>query len=97
MYIALGIMLAGVVVGRIGIGLASRMPLKKLTMGSIFLLLFLLGVAIGSNDALFDSLPVLGWQSLTIMLFCVGGSIICSRLITPFLIQKKSQSAKHAR
>lgn len=94
MYIALGIMLCGIVTGALFRRLISRKLISGLTLASIFLLLFLLGVAIGGNRQLLDSLPSLGLQAMLIMLFCVAGSIIFSVLITPLLKKGLAASQK---
>lgn len=85
MFIAIGILILGILAGRLTRSFWSAGLLSRLTMSSIFLLLFLLGTAIGSNRKLLASLPNLGLQSLVIMLCCVAGSILLSILITPFL------------
>ena len=91
MFTALGILFLGILLGRIARNLLSRPLLSRLTMASIFLLLFLLGVAIGANHELLASLPKIGLQSLGIMLCCVVGSIIVSAVITPVITGKKGQ------
>ncbi len=48
----------------------------KLTMWAIYLLLFLLGVAIGANNLIMRSLPTLGLTALIITIGGVLGSII---------------------
>lgn len=48
----------------------------KLTMWAIFLLLFLLGIAIGANDVIVKNLPVLGLKALIIALGGVLGSVL---------------------
>lgn len=96
MYIALSIMFGGFLLGRLGI---LRIPEKILNYAvffSIFLLLFLLGASIGSNGKLLKDLPRLGFEAFLLMLFCTGGSIICTWLITPFYcrLQKKKDNFK---
>ncbi len=85
MYIALGIMFAGMLVGRLLRGHVAAGIVRRLIMAAILLLLFLLGAAIGANEDLIRRLPDLGWQSLALMFFCVGGSIACAVAIRRFL------------
>lgn len=93
MYTALLIMLAGIVAGRLfGSGINAAF-LRHAVMASIFLLLFLLGSSIGANERLLSELPRLGAQSLLLMLFCTGASILCAWIITPLyfrLARKKT-------
>lgn len=92
MYIALAIMFAGILAGRLLRRHLLGPLLGRLTMVSILLLLFLLGVAIGGNNHLLESLPRLGWQAIILMLFCVIGSIIFSVLATPFVKPAATES-----
>lgn len=48
----------------------------KLTMWAIYLLLFLLGVAIGANGLIMKSLPSLGLTALVITIGSVLGSVL---------------------
>lgn len=91
MYIALAIMFAGMLLGRILRGYLNGPLLGHLTMAAILILLFLLGVAIGGNSRVFAALPTLGAQALVLTFACLTGSILCAALATP-LIRPKSVS-----
>lgn len=52
----------------------------RLTMWAIYLLLFLLGVAIGTNDVIVKNLPALGFKALLISLGGVLGSVLVAWL-----------------
>ncbi len=52
----------------------------KLTMWAIYLLLFLLGIAIGANEVIVKSLPKLGLKALLISLGGVLGSVLVAWL-----------------
>lgn len=88
MYIALGIMLCGILAGRLGRRFLSHRLLGRLTMLAIFLLLFLLGVSIGANERLFERLPELGGEALALALLCLLGSIACSAAVTPYIAKR---------
>ena len=85
MYIAICIMLCGLVIGRMTrhIGL-----FEKLVLPSILLLLFLLGAGIGGNSKIMEALPKLGMSAFLITLAGMAGSILCTWLITPFILKK---------
>lgn len=76
-----------VMVAGVAIGYALRKQRKivrftdALTMWAIYLLLFLLGVAIGTNETILKNLPVLGVKALVISLGGVLGSIFLAWLI----------------
>jgi uncharacterized membrane protein YbjE (DUF340 family) len=48
----------------------------KATMWAIFLLLFMLGVAIGANQVIIKNLHLLGFKALAIALGGVTGSVV---------------------
>jgi uncharacterized membrane protein YbjE (DUF340 family) len=48
----------------------------KLTMWAIYLLLFLLGLAIGGNEIIVRNLPLLGVKALIISIGGITGSVI---------------------
>ncbi len=73
----LALMLAGTAVGyliRKRHGLVRW--LEKGIMWSIYLLLFLLGLSIGTNETIMGQLPVLGGQAFILSLGGVGGSLL---------------------
>lgn len=85
MYIALGVMILGMAIGWLFNNRLNQAVLQRLTLGAIFLLLFLLGLAIGANQDLLSRLPSLGLQALALMLAGVGGSIAAALFIKRFL------------
>lgn len=85
MYTALLILAAGIVCGRLLAPWLSGRLVGALTMAAIFLLLFLLGAAIGCNGALLRRLPDLGVSALIIALCSLAGSIAAARLISRWL------------
>lgn len=50
--------------------------ISKLTNWAIYLLLFLLGLAVGTNDEILSSFDKIGYLSIAITLFAVAGSIL---------------------
>lgn len=88
MFIVIGIMLTG-----IGIGFLLRnrkLPnLSHLTMGLIWLLLFLLGLEVGHNDTLIRNLHALGLEALLLAAAGVLGSVIAARLLWVYLYRRK--------
>ena len=60
----------------------------KLIMVSIWILLFLLGIAVGTNDAILQNLDTIGLQALILNVGAVGGSVILAWLVYRFFFQK---------
>ena len=48
----------------------------KFTMWAIYLLLFLLGIAVGANEIIMKNLPKLGLKALIISLGAIAGSVL---------------------
>ena len=63
---------------------------NKLTNWAIYLLLFLLGLSVGTNKKILNSLDQIGLQAVVITLFAVSGSIMVSWL-TYILFFKKNE------
>lgn len=71
------IMVMGIVLGYLIRNKSRAIALNgKFTMWAIYLLLFLLGVAIGTNEVIVKNLPTLGLQALLISISCILGSVL---------------------
>ena len=70
----------------IGIGYVLRnwsilQKTEKTISLTIFLLLFILGVSIGSNSLIVNNLGKFGWQAIVLAVSGVLGSLIAARLV----------------
>lgn len=87
------IVLAIMVLG-IGIGLyvGNRPKIIKivgiLTSFAIFLLLFLLGIGVGTNDKIINNLHSIGLQALVLTVGAILGSLVCAYLVYKFFFLK---------
>lgn len=85
------LMSAGVIIGIFMRGKKKFLNhLEKAIMWSIYLLLLLLGISIGSNKVIMASLPGLGLSALMITLGGLAGSILLAALLWKFLFSKKT-------
>jgi uncharacterized membrane protein YbjE (DUF340 family) len=64
---------------------------EKLTSGVIFLLLFVMGVAIGTDETIMSSLHTLGIQALIITLGAVAGSVLLAWWVYVTFFHKKQK------
>jgi uncharacterized membrane protein YbjE (DUF340 family) len=48
---------------------------------SIYLLLFLLGISVGTNDEVIRNLDKIGYEAITISLASIAGSVLLSALL----------------
>jgi len=52
----------------------------KLTTYIIYLLLFIMGLRVGSDKEIMDHIDTIGFQSLMIALFAMAGSVVLSKI-----------------
>lgn len=67
---------------------------ERLTTWAIYLLLFLLGVAIGTNEEIIKNLPTLGGRAFIISIAGVLGSILLSWALYRLLFKKDEEKQK---
>lgn len=81
MFIAMGLMLLGILLGRLLRGQRWLGALSRCITPAIMLLLFSLGVAVGGNEELMRNLPLRGGKALLLTLAGVAGSLACVAVI----------------
>ena len=88
--IVLAIMILGI---GIGLLIGNRPKLIKivgiLTSFSIFLLLFLLGIGVGTNNKIVTNLDTIGVQALVLTVGALLGSLICAYFTYSLFFKKK--------
>jgi len=62
---------------------------EKLTMWAIYLLLFLLGLSVGTNEQVIKNFGRIGLQAISLTLFGVFGSVLISFILYKFLFKDK--------
>lgn len=89
------IMLSGMGIGYL---IRNRTMLKKindkLTMYAIYLLLLLLGLAVGCDNKIMQQLIEIGWISLFFALACISGSIAVMMLVNKFVFKNITKNEK---
>ncbi len=83
---------AGVLIGLVVI----RKPIlhrlnNRLLNGSIYLLLFLLGCSVGSNEAIIKNLDKIGLEAIAIAFASIAGSVCCSTLLFKLLFKRDEE------
>ena len=79
MLLLLGIMFGGILIGYLLRHHKKLIkPVDKITMFSIYLLLFLIGVSIGSNKEIISNLDTLGIIAIVLSSGAIIGSILLS-------------------
>jgi uncharacterized transporter YbjL len=88
MWIILGLLIGSMILGYFLQNHLNEKLLNQLLLFSIYLLLFLMGVNIGSNEQLIKNLSSLGWQALLLTIGAVIGSIIAAKILFYFWKRK---------
>ncbi|KAA6326769.1 hypothetical protein EZS27_024170 [termite gut metagenome] len=78
MFTIAGIMLIGSMLLNCLLRSKTTSWIHKITTGLIWLLLFLLGLEVGSNEAIIEGLSAIGLQATIIIITAVMGSIFYS-------------------
>lgn len=88
--IVISIMILGICIGLI---IGNRPKVIKVisisTSFAIFLLLFLLGIGVGTNNKIIYNLDTIGLQSLILTLGALAGSLICAYFTYNLFFKKK--------
>lgn len=81
-------MLVGVLIGHFLRNGKRVEKIEKSTSITIFVLLFVLGLSVGSNNVIIDNLGRFGWQAAVIAMLGMGGSIIAARIVFQLFFKK---------
>lgn len=88
MFIIIGIMFTGVAIGYLFKNISFLRNTEKTISYTIVLLLFILGISIGSNKLIIGNLAAFGWQAAVIALSATCGSILASWLTLKLFFRK---------
>jgi len=84
------LMTSGIIVGWILHHKTSFLQwISKFTNWAIYLLLFLLGLAVGSNEEILSSFDKIGYLTIAITLFAVAGSILTAWITYQLFFKNK--------
>ena len=84
----IGIMLFGVLVGYLFRNHEITQKTERTISLTIFAMLFILGLSVGSNDSIVTNLYDYGSQAFILALFGLGGSILFSGIVYKMFFQK---------
>ncbi|WP_455627963.1 LysO family transporter [Parabacteroides chinchillae] len=92
MFTVIGIMFGGIAVGFLLRKIEFLQKIGKPISYTILLLLFLLGVSVGANDAIVSNLSTLGGQALLIALATTTGSVLAAWLVYRFFFKERGNA-----
>ena len=81
-------MFTGIGIGYLLRDLRFLQKVEKSISLTIFLLLFILGVSIGSNSLIVNNLGKFGWQAIILAVSGVLGSLLAARLVLQLFFKK---------
>lgn len=91
MFIVIGTMIGGIVAGYLLRRVRGLTFLKKLPTLFIFLLLFSLGITVGSNKLIINNLSTIGLNALLISVGALAGSLLLSTLLYRKYFKKEEE------
>lgn len=92
MFVVISIMFGGIAVGYLSRRVELLQKIGKPISYTIFLLLFLLGITVGSNREIISNLSSLGGQALAISVSATLGSLIASWVVYHFFFKERRRS-----
>lgn len=90
MFTVIGIMFGGIAIGYLLRKVEILQKIGKLISYTILLLLFLLGISVGSNEAIVNNLATLGVQAFLIALAGTMGSVLAAWAVYHFFFKERS-------
>lgn len=89
MFTVIGIMFGGIAIGYLLRKVEILQKIGKLISYTILLLLFLLGISVGSNEAIVNNLATLGVQAFLIALAGTMGSVLAAWAVYHFFFKER--------
>lgn len=91
MFLVIGTMFGGIAVGYLLRKIELLQKIGRPISYTILLLLFLLGISVGSNDAIVNNLTRLGGQALLLALATTTGSVLAAWFVYRFFFKERSK------
>ena len=87
----LAIMLAGGVIGFIGVPKRAHAVNLKVQVACTAVLIFAMGVSLGSREGFFQELVAMGWEALVLSILPMAGSTLLVYILTQRLLPGKER------
>ena len=94
MFTVISVILFGVVAGYIFMNISFLHNIEKSISWTIFLLLFVLGLSIGSNPLIVENLWSFGWQAAVFAVLTITGSLLASLMVFRLFFKKGGSDEK---
>ncbi|WP_075559745.1 LysO family transporter [Parabacteroides timonensis] len=91
MFTVIGIMFSGIAIGYLLRKVEFLQKIGRPISYTILLLLFLLGISVGANEAIINNLTTLGGQAFLIALAGTGGSVLAAWGVYHFFFKERGR------
>ena len=91
MFTVIGIMFGGIAIGYLLRKVEFLQKIGRPISYTILLLLFLLGISVGANEAIINNLTTLGGQAFLIALAGTGGSVLAAWGVYHFFFKERGR------
>lgn len=88
MFTIISIMFTGIGIGYLFACITDFAKVEKSISLTIFLLLFVLGLSIGSNSLIINNIGKFGWQAIVLATLSILGSLLASFLVFHLFFKK---------
>lgn len=88
------LMAAGILIGHLLRRMRLLRQIEKSTSLTVFILLFVLGLSIGSNHLIIDNLGRFGWQAAVLATAGTAGSILAASIVVRIFFRQKKEEKK---
>ena len=92
MFSIVATMLTGISAGYLFRHKSFLQKTEKTISYTIFILLFIMGITIGSNDELIRNIGNFGWQAIVISFSATCGSVLAAWLVMKLFFHKDSEA-----
>lgn len=89
MFVVIGIMFGGIAVGYLLRRVEALQSVGKPISWTIYLLLFLLGITVGSNPDIMNNLSTLGWQAFLLAFAATLGSVVVAGIVYYYFFKER--------
>ncbi|MFV0587406.1 LysO family transporter [Bacteroides reticulotermitis] len=94
MFSIISVMFLGIAIGYLMRNQNFLAKIDKSTSLTIVILLFVLGISMGSNSLIINNMGKFGWQAIILAVAGISGSILASFLVFHFFFKKGDNHEK---
>lgn len=94
MFSIISVMFLGITIGYLMRNLVFLAKINKSASLTVCILLFVLGISMGSNNLIIGNMGKFGWQAIILAIAGISGSILASFVVFHFFFKKGGNHEK---